>query len=172
MKLSHIASAAALLFCMTIARNALALDDDIFRVGVSARTFGDVNSNDATAALKAWAAAVIKEQDLEPSYEVILITDPNKTLAQSVYNNKINGLSCAVEDLIDLDQKPDYIYIPSSEGGYSETYVVVVQNDSKITSWKDIAGSRLIIGEGGHMILALPWLKTMLQKKQSRTGQT
>ena len=48
--------------------------EKVYRVGISTHVMGNINENDISAALKAWAKTIIKEQNLDARVEVRLLS--------------------------------------------------------------------------------------------------
>lgn len=136
--------------------------DGVFRIGVSSSGFDEVNRNDAAAALKAWAATVGKEQNLDGLLDVILLTSSVKDLRADLEAKRLDGLSVSVAEYMDLNLQVQNVYIPITEQGAEVSYAVVVRNDSEMSNLENLAKARMVMGKSGRMNLALPWLRALL----------
>lgn len=138
------------------------MGDSIYCIGVSSRTFEKINRNDALAALKAWSATVIKEQNLLEKIEFKMFDGPTDELRNAFLQNRLDAVSITVEELMSLKIQPEAIYLGASEKGFHVRYAIIVHRDSGIVNFDGLMGRKLIIHEGQRMVLALPWLETLL----------
>ncbi len=136
--------------------------DPIFRIGISSHTFEKINRNDALAALKVWSATVIKEQNLLEKIEFKMFDGPVDGLRNAFLQNQLDAVSITVEELMSLKIQPEAIYLGASEKGFHVRYAIIVRRESGIINFDGLIGRKLIIHEGQRMVLALPWLETLL----------
>jgi ABC-type phosphate/phosphonate transport system substrate-binding protein len=133
----------------------------IYRIGVSAASFENLNRNDATAALKAWANTVLKEHNISEIPEVVLY-DRFDELAQDYTQNRLHAISVSVEEYMRLKLSIPYVYVSATDHGHTARYTVVVRRDSGIHAIQELSGSKIALSQGQRMILARPWFEMLL----------
>lgn len=133
----------------------------VFRIVVSSDTLEKINQNDATAALKAWVAAILTEQELKERIEVTFFTGPFEELRDAYCRNRIDALSVTVEDLERLGVKPKAVYLMASEQGIHVRYALIVMRDGGITNPAHLTGCKVAVYRGQRMTLALPWMQSL-----------
>jgi phosphonate transport system substrate-binding protein len=127
----------AVLCC--VSSNANSHSPPLFRIGFSKTTFGEVNENDAIAAVRVWAQAVARERDI--------LADPQPTIFWNV-NEIILALTNKSIDCICLTTD-EYAMIPSQmtgdtivagvvSGSITEEFVLLVHRKSGIDRLKDL----------------------------------
>jgi phosphonate transport system substrate-binding protein len=151
----------AVLCC--VSSNANSHSPPLFRIGFSKTTFGEVNENDAIAAVRVWAQAVARERDI--------LADPQPTIFWNV-NEIILALTNKSIDCICLTTD-EYAMIPSQmtgdtivagvvSGSITEEFVLLVHRKSGIDRLKDLEGHTLGLLESWRTKLAPTWLDTLL----------
>lgn len=153
----------ASIFFAANTRATQSVEGKVFRIGVSAAGFEEINRNDAAAALKAWAATVGKKKQIEGLLDVSLLPGSKKDLHKALSDDSLDGLSVTVAEYMDLGLEAKEVFIPIREQGPEVRYAVIVRNDGEISEPCDLMGSNLVLGQGGLMNLALPWLRTLTE---------
>lgn len=138
-----------------------ALGAGLLRVGVSQASFGTANRNDATAALKVWAASVIKEHNLDLAARVEVF-DEVDVLLEKLRAGEIDAASMVPTEFIRLPTKPDAIFVPTRGESYTERFVLVARRASDAKEVAHLAKRRLVVQSGQRTSLAQPWLETVL----------
>lgn len=135
--------------------------DAVFRIGISSRTFEKINRNDAIAALKAWAATVVRERDLPEQPEVAWF-DPVEDLRTAFHHGQLDAVTVTVEESMMLDVQPEAVFLPATEQGFHVRYAVLVHRKGGITGLKELMGETVVMHDGQRMVLARPWLETAM----------
>ncbi|WP_373500524.1 PhnD/SsuA/transferrin family substrate-binding protein [Desulfococcus sp.] len=135
--------------------------DAVFRIGISSRTFEKINRNDAIAALKAWAATVVRERDLPEQPEVTWF-DPVEDLRTAFLQDRLDAVSVTVEEAMLLGVQPEAVFLPATEQGFHVRYAVLVHRNGGITDLKGLMGKTVVMHDGQRMVLARPWLENVM----------
>ncbi len=135
-------------------------DDQVFRLGVSTRTFPAANRNDALAALRVWVDTVIREKNLRGSAEIALY-ESGDALRAAYERGDIDAATLTTEETMLLGMQPDHIYLPSQAHGFDVRYVLLVHRDGGIEDLADLASRKVVFFNNQYMVLALPWLETL-----------
>ncbi len=98
-------------------------DVDSMRIGVSVRSFATISRNDASAALKAWATTVAKEQDLKIVPQVVLY-DSVGSLRTDILGEKLDAIAITTEELMLIGVRPDSVFLPAPAKGFFVRYSV------------------------------------------------
>lgn len=136
------------------------LDDQIFRLGVSTRTFPAANRNDALAALRVWVDTVFREKNLRGSAE-ITVYESGDALRAAYERGDIDAATLTTEETMLLGMQPDHIYLPSQAHGFHVRYVLLIHRDGGIENLVDLTSRKVVFFNNQYTVLALPWLETL-----------
>ena len=135
----------------------------ILHIGVSSTSgFKEINRNDVTAALKAWATTVVKEQGIDEQFDVLMLYGSLEELRAALKEHRLDGITLSVEDFMQLDFKVKDVFILVTDLDPRVRYAVIVQNQGGIARPEDLLAHNLVIAGGDRMDLAQPWLETLL----------
>jgi hypothetical protein len=134
---------------------------ELLHIGVSSASFGSVNRNDASAALKAWAATVARERSLQVEIQVDIV-DVEETLGRGATPGRLHAISVTCEEFFRLGEAPDHVYVPNKGGRFAEQYVLVVRRDGGVDSLDALRGRKLVRHASHGTSPALPWLDLLL----------
>jgi len=134
---------------------------NVFHFGVSYASFGTVNRNDASAALKAWAASVSRERKLRTQVHVELF-DVETDLIQALARGEMNAATVTAEGFASVVPQPGSVILPSKGGVFTEQYVLLAHRSSGIADIAQLKGRKLVCHESPKTSLASPWLETLL----------
>lgn len=137
-----------------------------FRIGVSHASFGNVNRNDATAALKAWAATVVRERHLPLDVQVEVMEQASD-LKRALTDRTIEAGTLSAEEFVEIAPAVESVYVTVGTGGFTERYAMVVRRDSGIGALGSLKGKRLVRHISAKTSPALPWLETELAHQQA-----
>lgn len=132
-----------------------------YRIGVSSRSFENINRNDASAALKAWAVTIGREQKIQERFEIELYNSL-ENMTTAFRNDELDAVSVSVDEFLHLGVKPESIYLPSTSTGYNVRYCLVVHSKDGITDPAGAVNRRIVTSEGPQMVLAPLWLESLL----------
>lgn len=133
----------------------------MFRLGVSTESFGGLNRNDTAAALRAWSEGIIKEKKMNLLAQ-LTVYDQLESLDGAYRNNELDALTLNVEEIMQLNVSPENVILPVIENELFVRYAIVVQENSGIQTPKDLIGKKMSSHETPRMLLARPWLETVV----------
>jgi phosphonate transport system substrate-binding protein len=137
-----------------------------FHVGFSSTSFGDVNENDAKAAVKVWAQELAREQRIsaDPQPYIFKSTDE---IAEALIRKQIDAVSLSTEQYHALRERVAIDQIVVSVTGHSiyDKYVLLVHGQSPIERVADLRGRTLVVATGPRATLAPTWLAALLQSE-------
>lgn len=136
---------------------------DVFRIGFSAAVFGDVNENDASAAVRVWAQALAKERGIPADPQPKILRGLGE-IASALTNRLIDAVNLtAIENWQLRNQVALQNYLVAVKGhSISEEYVVLVHRSSGIERLADLRGRKLAVLDGSRACLAPIWFDTIL----------
>lgn len=137
-----------------------------FHIGFSARTFSEVNENDAMAAVRIWSQALAQEggipADPQPK---ILRSMPDIILALT--NRMVDCLSLTTEEYASL--RPtfalDSFVVARMHNYIAEQYLLLVHRDSGLERLADLRRHKLGVLSTARACLAPMWLETVLARE-------
>lgn len=148
-------------------------DEKLFRIGFSAKTFTDVNDNDAMAAVKVWAEVIAREQKIPVAASPLVLRGVDE-IRRVLRNQDIDALALPTDEYWQVRELLDQrIYIGNGTGDkISQEYVLLVHQESGIERLEDLRGRRLNFMQSSQMSLAPVWLDTtLLQAGFSRASE-
>jgi phosphonate transport system substrate-binding protein len=142
----------------------------MLRLGFSTSVFSGVNENDAKAAMKVWAQAILKEHSLSvPADPQVLTADAIATAMQNKLIDAVT-LSAAEYRVIGAEFMSTNAILGATGGRVTEEYLLLVHRDSIIGRIEDLRGRSLIFFQNPRASLAPVWFETLLL--QSGLGPT
>jgi phosphonate transport system substrate-binding protein len=135
----------------------------LFRFGFSTGLLSDFNKNDAKAAVKAWAQAIVLQGTVQGDPNVCFFDD-TPSIENALLNRKVDGISMSTPEYLELRDrvKFDRFMIAQSGGTIYEEYLLLVPADSDITNLARLQGRSLVMLQQAQMCLATLWLDTLL----------
>lgn len=132
------------------------------RVGVSASMLGEVNENDARAAMRGWADALMKQSSFDVEWAGIMET--TEQLVQAINKRQVDGLALTTSEYVLVSQllDPDHLIVDEATLKEGQRYLLLVQSDSKIGGLADLRGRSLVVYKNSNTSLASAWLETSL----------
>ena len=134
---------------------------NLFRLGISYPSFGTVSRNDASAALKAWAATLRRERKLAVKVEVEVF-ERERDLSQALSREQVDAASLTAEGFAHLESKPEAVFLTSKCKVFTEGYVLLVNRRSGIDDVPALKGGKVVRHESPKMSMAQPWLEVLL----------
>jgi ABC-type phosphate/phosphonate transport system substrate-binding protein len=132
-----------------------------FRVATSAAMLGDVNENDARAALRSWADVVSGIVGMNIDYERHFLSTPEQ-LRDLMRQRAIDAVGCTVVDYLPFAEYVDPSGILVDANGRGQEYILLVHRDSRYQKVADLRGRPLTFYRHQYTCLALDWLETLL----------
>jgi phosphonate transport system substrate-binding protein len=138
-------------------------DTKQFRIGFSARTFTDVNDNDALAAIKVWSTTIAREQGIPMSPSPLVLKGVNE-IRLALSNQEVDALALPIDEYWPLrDLLDNRVFIGNEyDGKITEEYLLLVHKDSGLQRLDDLRGQSLIFMQNSLTSLATIWLDTEL----------
>jgi phosphonate transport system substrate-binding protein len=137
------------------------LPKETLRVGVSYASFGTVNRDDASAALKAWAASLTKERKVGLKVEIEIFEGEND-LRAALAREELEAASMTADELWKSGLRPESIFLTAKGADFAEKYVILVHHDAGIDDLAGLKGRKLVRHVSPTTSSALPWLETVL----------
>lgn len=134
---------------------------NVFRIGVSYASFGTVSRNDASAALKAWAATVARERRLSVKVDVQLFEE-EKDLRAALARQQVDAASMTAEEFIDSGEELDDILVTARANTFTEQYVILTRLDKGPGDLSALKGRTLVRHDSPKTRSAKPWLEVLL----------
>ncbi len=138
-------------------------DPGDLRFAFSSSMFTEVNENDAKASVKAWALALARERGVHLEAHPVLLNGTHQ-ITEAVARSLIDGAAVTTPEYLALPPhlQGTNIFVSYIDGGYTETYVLLVRSDSAFADLPALAGGRLVVLDNPRASLALPWLEITL----------
>ena len=133
------------------------------RVGIGSGTWGGVNRNDACAAIKVWAKAILSERGTTVAVETELFDTPEAG-RRALKNGQVDAISMLTEQFLALEpgEQPDTVFVTTKDHSLAERFVLLVNRETGIETLAGLAGRKLLLLANGRTSLAPRWLDTLL----------
>lgn len=143
--------------------------------GVASRwVFGNVNRNDARAALKVWFEAVGQQRGfiLDTTVDIL---DSVAEIRERLQSHSVELLTVGALDYLQLESgnlvTPALTDARSAQGGAPYSYVMLVNGASAATSVAGLRGKNLLLSARGSGETGVAWVEVLLDKeKLGRAG--
>ena len=136
-------------------------------IGFQARALGNTNRSDVTAAMKAWMATVLKEQNVTvtPNFEVY---DSLRDMVSALRQERLDVFNASMDEFLTLEKKVPCkgIFASQVHGKVTEQYVLLVHKDRAVNDLKDLRGETIVVLENPRTALAPLWLDAELMRSQ------
>lgn len=137
--------------------------EEIFHIGFSTNTLGDVNRNDAMAAVKVWTHSLAADNKIPVDPQPIIFEDID-TIRQAITQKHVDCINVTTPEfvklmaMVDLDNLVAGIKADSS----TEEYILVTKKSHGHKSLSDLQGKSLLQLTTSRTSLAEIWLDTEL----------
>jgi phosphonate transport system substrate-binding protein len=138
-----------------------------FRVGFSSATFGEVNENDASAAIRVWAQSLARERGIAADPQPRILRSVNEIVA-GLTNRLIDAVSMTTEEYAAIRGRVALQHCVVAVRGKSltEDYVLLTHRDGGVDRLSDLRGRKLGLLQSARASLAPAWLETLLAREQ------
>ncbi len=138
-----------------------------FRLGFSSSTFGEVNENDAVAAVKMWSKVLAEDQALavDPQPRVFRSLVEIRAALQQQSLDAINLTTDEFRRLREL-LAVDRCILGVQNDSFRDEYVVLVRGDRGFAGLDDLRGRSLTVHESPRTRVAPIWLESLLLAQQ------
>ena len=164
----------ALVIAMLLCLHSLASADDLGSDVVAARvtelpiaftqaTFGEVHPADASAAIKAWAECLAREQKTQLDPEPFLVSGLQE-LRSLFVDGALDVAIATVPEFFALDVDPASVTLFSStrDGDATERYLILTHKDSGRSDLASLRGATLQAFENPRAAMGLHWVDVQL----------
>lgn len=134
------------------------------RIGISEAVFEGLNTNDTSAALRAWATDLARERNVDVNAQMMVYSDFTK-MRQDFMNNELDGANLNPWEFEELGQHTEFVYLASSEESEFVRYGVIVNTGSGIENLNQLLGLTVVTNTGPHMTVIEPWLQTVFAQE-------
>lgn len=142
---------------------------DLFRIGFSKAAFGEVNENDAIAAIRAWAQSLVQDRGI-PTDPRPRIFHGAQEMAAELSAKSIDCLNMTTPEFAEVREliAADQVVAAVTDDSITEEYVLVVHGAGGISDVKDLQGRTLGMLNSARTSLAQAWLDTLLAQAVGR----
>ncbi len=137
------------------------------RIAFSSSMFAGLNENDARAAVRVWAEAVINERDLAADPNILLYNSTEK-IVQSLTAGDADAIVLTLPELAHLIEHIEcsHLFKLLPVGGDSSQYVLLASAAGDPgEQLASLAGEELLLLDNAQSSLALPWLDQVLRQR-------
>lgn len=137
-----------------------------FRVGFSYATLGEVNENDASAAIRVWAQTLAQERGIHADPQPRILRSVEEITA-GLTNKLIDAVSLTTEEYAAVrGSVPLQHHVVALRGNsITEEYVLLVHREGGIERVKDLRGRKFGLLQSSRASLAPAWLETLLARE-------
>ncbi len=133
------------------------------RFGFSSQVFGEVNENDARAALKVWALTLSAERGV-PVDPAMQILNGAEAIQAALLGGTIDMLTMTAAEFWAVRRVAPLgpIFIGRTHGETAEEYLLLVHRDDPAVRLADFRGRSVAVLQGSRATLAAIWMETLL----------
>lgn len=136
------------------------------RIGFSKMVLGNVNENDALAAVKIWTKTIVEERGI-PANPSSRIFQNTTEIAAALADKKVDCICITLIEYVALGGLVggDTVLVSVQSNAITEEYLLLVHRDSGIERLGDLKGQTLNLLEHPRACLASAWLDTLVAGK-------
>lgn len=139
------------------------------RVGLTNRSFPNVDQREALAAMQLWSRELARGMGIKSETKTIIYSR-NEDLVAAVNKGELTIVSLPALDYLKIRRKvhmsPALVSIGAS--GYKSRYLLVTRRDSGIRTFHDLRGKSLVMASSNVQSPASLWLSVFLLKEGNR----
>ena len=157
----------AVLALLLMARLGLAGEEpSVFHIGFSAATFGEVNENDAIAAVRIWAQTLAQELNIRADPQPKILRGIAEITA-ALTNRTVDCLNLTTDEYYALRGvvAMDSCVVAVKGHSITENYVLLVHRESGIEHLSDLRGHKLALLRSSRASLVPAWTETILARE-------
>ncbi len=138
----------------------------LFRIGFSKSIFGEVNENDAIAAVSVWAQAAAQEHEINADPQPRIFWNINE-ISSALTNESVDCICLTTDEYFALNRHMtgDIIVAGVVSGSITEEFVLLVHRKNGIQKLKDLQGRKLAMLQSWRSTLSPVWLDTLLARE-------
>ncbi len=124
---------------------AVAFAEQSFGFGLTRSIFGEINKNDALAAIKVWTSEIVAIEGISIAPRPRLFSDI-RNLEAALENKTIDGVAITVPEYAKVVPylKQDFFLLGSRHKSYTEEYILLVHRENPASDIGDLAGHTLL----------------------------
>ena len=161
-----------IMICISHVDSALAVEREnkhVYHIGISSRSFGNVDINDAFAAMKAWTSTIKKEQNLDFGMEAKLLDKSTEEMRKIFIQGEYNGLSLSSPELVEMNiALPEYVILGERRNGIYLKYILITHSQSGIELPEDIQTCKLLTCDNNQMVMSLQWIESIFYEHSKK----
>src|ERR1019366_2578668 len=138
----------------------------LVRIGIGPGIWQGVNRNDASAAIKVWAKAILNQGENVLEVETHIFETP-EAMSDALKQGQIDAVTMLSDDFLGLtpELQPATVFIGTKAQAFTENYVLLVQRNAGISEVAGLAGRKLGCQSNARTSLALQWFDTLLARQ-------
>ncbi len=139
---------------------------NLVRIGIAPGTWSGINRNDASAAISAWAKAIMKEHGNHLEVRTRLF-ESDEDLNEALQNGQVDAVTLLAQQFLALkpELQPDSVFLAVRNHEVTERYVLLVNRDDGLKDLKSLRGGRLLFEKDSRCSLAGRWVDTLLTQQ-------
>jgi phosphonate transport system substrate-binding protein len=135
-----------------------------FRVGFTSRSFGNVNQQDASAAIRVWVEGIALDRGIPTAADSYVYND-SEEMEADMDAGALDLVIILADEYLEMQTAiAEPIFTTVRESNWYEEYALLARRDAKVASMSDLQGKNLVILEGPNTSLAPQWLESRLQE--------
>lgn len=139
---------------------------ELCRIGFTHEAFGEVNENDAIAAMRAWTRAFVEERKIPATLEPSIYNEISDMRA-ALTEKSVEMLNMTTTEFSQLRSflAEDIVIYGMTSGSIHEEYVLLANRDSSLKTLGDLQDRTLGMLSSVRASLAMTWVDTILLRE-------
>lgn len=135
------------------------------RVVYTASVFRDIAANDAKAAIKVWAETIASDLGIN-GFAVVDVASDIEDLTIRVEEDKADFCGTTIREYLEVEERldPEPIFGVVAGATTRTEYILLVRDDSRVTTIEDLSGADLRLFDNARTSLAAPWLEILISE--------
>ncbi len=138
-----------------------------FRIGFSTSVFGEVNENDAIAAVRVRAQVIVRDRGIPADPHPVIFRNVAE-ISVALEKRKVDCINLTTSEYVSIREQvsQDSIVAGVISDSITEEYLLIAHRQSGIESLKELRGLTLGMLQSSSACLAPAWLDTLLAKEK------
>jgi len=147
--------------------------DETFRIGFTSSVFGEVNENDALAAVRAWSQALVRERHIS-AVPISVVFNNLSEIKAALTGKSVEALNMTLVEYAEVRElvADNAIVFGVISGSITEEYVLLVNRKSNIEKLSDLEGRTIGFLSSVRASLAPVWIDTLLIREGLKPADT
>ena len=140
-------------------------ESQTFRIGASMLLVGEVNENDARAAIRTWADVISRQTGMRIEYEPTVLAS-SEHLLQAVREGMVDGFAATLPEYLQVARyvDPTRIMVEEDYVKAGEEYLILAHQDSEIRTLSDLRGRNVLLYKTSTTSLVGDWLEALFNE--------